>query len=330
MVAPRRVTIHDVAREAGVSIATVSRVINGGKTVNPLMAEKVKEAASRIGYRPNDAARGLVSGTFRTVGVVTPDLANQYFPELLRAVVSAAKADAYRVVVIDSLGDPEEEYEACRQQVPNVDGLILLSPRMSDEHLASLTESAKPVVLVNRVVDSLGVPMITADNRSAIRELCRHLYSLGHRTIVHLTSDVVTWQATERVTAMQEAARQLGFELTIMRSDQGIAGGYGAADGILRHRPTAVVAFNDLMAFGVISRLSELELQVPGDISVTGFDDIDVARYSSPALTTALSPKERLGRQGWEAMRAALTGEKKSTGTPVPVSVIVRSSTGPA
>lgn len=323
-----RVTIHDVAREAQVSIATVSRVLNGGRTVNQDMAEKVREVAARVGYLPNAAARGLVSGQFRTIGVVVPDLANQYFPEVLRAVVSSAKTDAYRVVVIDSMGEPDEEYEACRQQLPNVDGLVLLSPRMSDAHLSQLVDTKIPIVMVNRVVDSLALPTITADNRTAIHEICRHLHSHGHRAIIHVSSTTLTWQSRERELAMQESADSLGFELISMRTKQGIAGGHDAVDGILRHKVSAVVAFNDLMAFGVVSRLTELGIRVPEEMSVAGFDDIDVARFSNPTLTTALSPKDKLGRRAWEAMRTVLAGDEAKAVPPVSAPVIIRASTG--
>lgn len=325
-----RVTIHDVAREAQVSIATVSRVLNGGRTVNRGMAEKVREVAARIGYLPNAAARGLVSGRFRTIGVVVPDLANQYFPEVLRAAVLSAKIDAYRVVVIDSMGEADEEYEACRQQLPNVDGLILLSPRMSDSHMAQLAESKIPLVVVNRVVESLDLPTITADNRTAIHEICRHLHSHGHRTIVHVSSTTPTWQSREREAAMAESAEALGFELVSMRANQGIAGGHDSVDAVLHHQATAVVAFNDLMAFGIVSRLTELGIRVPEDMSVAGFDDIDVARFSTPTLTTALSPKDKLGRRAWEAMRSLLGGGEAKPVAPVAAPVIIRESTGSA
>ncbi|MGP5929826.1 LacI family DNA-binding transcriptional regulator [Corynebacterium glyciniphilum] len=325
---PKRTTIKDVAREANVSIATVSRVLNGETTVNSAMAEQVHIAAANVGYRPNVAARSLASGEFRTIGIVVPDLGNQYFHDVLKATVSAARTDGFRIVIMDSLGDPDEEYEACRQQTPNVDGLILLSPRMSAEQLQQLSDSQIPVVLINRIEADSKLPTVVADNRTAIKDICRHLHERGHRRIVHLAGSPLAWQARERADALAECSERMGFELFTIPAGGGTPGGYTAADEALAHNPTAVVAFNDLTAFGFITRLRELNVAVPGDVAVTGFDDIDVARFGSPPLTTAVSPKAQLGRKAWDTMRDALDGKTMIHPLVIPAPVTLRRSTG--
>ncbi|QZY50916.1 LacI family DNA-binding transcriptional regulator [Leucobacter tenebrionis] len=319
-----------MAREASVSIATVSRVLSGEKTVNPEMAVRVREAAEKVGYRPNSAARGLVSGTFRTIGVTVPDLGNQYFQEVLRAAVLAAKGDGYRIVVMDSMGDADEEHEACLQQVPNVDGLILISPRMTVSQLEGLVETGVPLVMVNRVEPGFDIPTVTSDNHTAIGELCRHLFSYGHRNMVFINNSYPSWQARAREAAMVENAARLGFSLEILRAEPSIEGGYLAADEAVYLSPTAVLAFNDLMAYGVLTRFSELGVGVPERVSVTGFDDIEIARHSVPPLTTVLSPKAQLGRLAWRAMRASLSDKGNAEVAPVAAPVILRRSTGPA
>lgn len=324
-----RITIHDVAREANVSIATVSRVLNGGGTVNKAMVDQVEKAAARLGYRPNAAAQGLASGAFRTIGVVVSDLGNPYFNDILTAAMAAAATDGYRMVVCDSRGEPAEELSICRQQLPNVDGIILMSPRMPIADVRELAAEAKPVVLINRFEEGLDLPTVLADNYSATLELCKHLASLGHRKVVYLAGSPDAWQNRERWRGIQ-AASQVGIEAQLVQAGATISAGYDATDAALDHEPTAILTFNDLCAFGVVTRLRELGLGVPEDISVTGFDDIEIAGHVRPPLTTAVSPKSQLGRRAWQLMRAALRDKRLPTQEPIPSQVVIRQSTGAA
>lgn len=324
-----RVTIHDVAREADVSIATVSRVLNGGNSVNETMAEKVRLAADRLGYRPNAAAQGLASGAYRTIGVVVPDLGNPYFNDILKSAVSAASSDGYRMVVSDSGGDPAEEVTACRQQLSNVDGLLLLSPRMRADDLRSLAAQQVPVVIVNRQEPGVDLPMVASDNYTATLQLCQHLAGLGHRRVVYLSGSPKAWQNNQRWRGIQ-AASKLGIQASRLQAEATIEAGYHATDEALDHDPTAILAFNDLAAFGVITRLRELGLRVPTDVSVTGFDDIEIARHVRPPLTTAVSPKTQLGQRAWLVLRAALRGKEIPRYDPIPAQVVIRQSTGRA
>lgn len=314
---PKRTTIHDVANRAGVSIATVSRVLGGSQKVNEEMSRRVLDAAAEVGYRPNAAARSLVSGRFRTIGLVMPDVGNAYFQDILKAVVTEAKKDGYRVVVIDSIGDADEEYEACLQQVPNVDGIILLSPRMSKAQLADVIAKAGAVSIVNRLEPGISAPMIVTDNAGACWEILEHLASLGHRRLVHVCGPTESWQARTRITALRRGAQRLGLELAVLEAEQGVEAGYAIADEALETGATAVIAFNDLHAFGVMTRLHDRGIRVPEDVSVTGFDDIELARFSRPAITTVGTPKLELG-------------DGVPPSTPISTPLTVRGSTGPA
>ena len=325
----RQVTIGDVAKEAGVSIATVSRVLNGQSTVNQAMVDDVRAAAGRLGYRPNAAARGLASGAYRVIGVVVPDLRNPYFTDILESIVAQSKGDGYRVLVSDSGGDVKEELDACRRLRTSVDGLILVSPRMPGDDLRALSADGFPKVLINRQEPSIALPMALADTRSATLELCRHLSGLGHSRVVYMAGSALSWQNRERLRGIHDA-REFGFEAAVVEGEPTIEAGYRAASAALDFEPTAIMAYNDLAALGVIARLREIGFKVPNDISVTGFDDIEMARYVRPTLTTAVSLKTQLGEHAWNALSQVLRGQPPIAASLIPSPVVVRESTGPA
>jgi LacI family repressor for deo operon, udp, cdd, tsx, nupC, and nupG len=324
-----RVNIKDVAHEAGVSIATVSRVMSGVDTVNAEMAERVRQAARTLGYWPNGAAQGLASGQHRSVGVVLPDLSNPYFYDVIKATNVGATQDRYRMLVADSGGDPKEELSICHELLSQVDGLLVLSSRIDVDGLRTLSAQKAPIVLVNRVELGIDLPIVAVDNFTAMLELCQHLASLGHRRVVYLAGSENAWQNRERWRAIKQA-RILGLDAVCVPADGTIEAGYAATDQALSHDPTALIAFNDLAAVGAITRLREHGLRVPEDISVTGFDDIVLARHIEPALTTAISPKAELGEQAWAMLRVGLLGQRLPQPALLQAEVVHRNSTGPA
>ncbi len=324
----RRVTIRDVADAAGVSVATVSRVMSGSLTVNPEMAERVRRATDELEYRPNGAAQGLASGMHRSVGVVLPDLSNPYFHGIIKATNVGAARDRYRMLVTE-WQEPGEELGVCLDVLSRVDGLLVLSTRMETESLRDLAARGVPTVLVNRVELGVDLPMVAVDNFSPMLELCQHLASLGHRRVVYLAGSPSAWQNRERWKAVQQA-RILGLDPVKVASDATIEAGYEATDEALGHEPTALIAFNDLAALGAIARLRELGLRTPEDISVTGFDDVALARYADPALTTIVSPKAALGEQAWAMLEASLRGERLEQPPLLSATFVQRASTGPA
>lgn len=300
----RAVTISQVAKAAGVSTATVSRVVSGSAVVNQEMADRVRRAAEELGYHPNPAARGLASGLHRTMAVVVPDLGNQYFYDIIKEINVLASRDGQRLVVVDSEGDPDTEMDIVTSLSTQTDGMILVSSRLTAPNLKSLVSRKSPVVLVNRVEFGVDLPVVAADNFPAMLELCAHLVSLGHRRAVYLAGSPLTWQNRERWRAITQAS-VIGLETTTVQADATIEAGYDACEAALETGATAFICFNDRCAIGAMTRLQELGRSVPADISVTGFDDTDLSRYVRPTLTTCRSPKTALGEKAW----TLLTGD---------------------
>ncbi|KAB1658021.1 LacI family transcriptional regulator [Pseudoclavibacter chungangensis] len=325
----RRVTIQHVADEAEVSIATVSRVVNGDAKVSPVLAERVREVAGRLGYRPFAAARDLASGHYRSIGVVVPDLGNPYFYDVIKATSVGASAEGYRLVISDSGDDPAVELSIARERLSQVDGLLLLSSRIDADGLATLARATTPVTLVNRVDPESGLPAVAVDNFSAMLGLCHHLSVLGHRRVVYLAGSANAWQNRERWRAIEQA-RVMGLEATRIDVAATIESGVAHAEAALETKPTAIICCNDLIAVGLLTRLRELGVRVPEDVSVTGFDDIDFAQHTVPTLTTAVSPRAELGDRSWRVLRALLAGEQPPAVPLLLATVVHRGSTGPA
>lgn len=323
-----RVTIQQVADAAGVSIATVSRVMSRTETVRPDLAERVRRAAAELGYRPNAAAQGLATGVSRMVGVVVPNLANPYFYDIIKSMNASAVADGYRMLIADANEDPDEEIELGRGLLRQVDALVLVSPRMSVESLHELEDESLNVVLVNRASIGVGLPTVSVDNFGAMLELAGHLAKLGHTDVAYVAGPEQSWQAQERWRAISQASA-FGLRPTLVPGGATIDAGYAAVDAALVSNPSAIVCFSDLVAFGALARLSELGLDVPGDISLTGFDDIAFARYAKPALTTAANPQRELGTTAWKLVAEVLRGERPAQQPLLPAPLVVRESTAP-
>jgi len=327
--ASRRPTIITVAKAAGVSTATVSRVLSGSSAVTPDLAARVHKAADDLSYRPSSAARGLVLGSMRSVGVILPDLANAYFFDVVKQMHHGATEDGYRMLVADYSGTAADEYATALDLLGQVDGLVLLSSRIPLAGLTELARQPAPVVLVNRIERGIDLPMVAIDNFTPMMQLCGHLARLGHRRVVYLAGSELSWQNRERWRGL-EMARAFGIDAVEVASDGTIEGAYTAVDEALTHEPTALICFNDLSALGAISKLRGLGLSVPEDISVTGFDDIAVARHIDPRLTTVVSPKSRLGDQAWALMHAALASAPSTSPPLLSADMVIRDSTGPA
>lgn len=323
----RRVTIGDVALAAGASVATVSRVLNGVDTVDPLLAERVRLTIGELGYRPSATAQGLARGRSGTIGVLVPDLANPYFPDIIKSVSGVAQTAAMRVLVMDSDESPAAEREVAEELLRYADGLLLCSPRMPRAQLAALAGRGTPLVVTNRQVPGLALHSITADFFRGIMALCGHLAQLGHRRVAYLAGPERSWANRERLRALS-GAEAFGLEVRPVPCGSSGDAGYGAAPAALGTGATAVIAYNDFVALGVLARFSELGVRVPGDISLTGFDEIDVARYSSPPLTTVAVPRHRLGRAAGEALARRMAGDEDTEPETVPVELRVRGSTG--
>ncbi|MEU4341586.1 LacI family DNA-binding transcriptional regulator [Nocardia sp. NPDC023852] len=326
---PRRVTIRTVADAARVSTATVSRVMSGADTVNTELAARVRRVAEELAYRPSEAARSLARGGLRHVGILMPDLGNSYFHDIAKHMHRAAAQAGFRMLIADHTGDPGDEFATAWDLMGHVDGLALLSSRITPTSLKELARQSIPVVLVNRMELGVDLPMVGVDGFTGMLELCAHLADLGHRQVVYLSGSDHSWQDRERWRGIQTSSF-LGIEAVRVECDGTIEAGYLAIEQALTHHPTALICFNDLSAIGAISKLRKLGIGVPSDISVTGFDDITIGRHVHPALTTVDSPRAELGRQAWSLLHAALDQQRSAeVSTLLPTSLIKRQSTGP-
>lgn len=330
--------ISEVAAEAGVSRATVSRVMNGQKSVDPKIADRVREAAQKLDYRPSTLARSLSLGRSGTVAVVAPDLRNPMFQEVLRGVMDAANADDYRVLITETADRIEDEYEIAREARLRCDALILVSPRMSQPDLEKLLSHVSPVVLINRTSQDHEVPALCIDHRTGVERLLDHLVALGHTDLAYSGGPPGSISDMPRRAALRATSdRHPNVSIREIPGGATVDSGYAAADAVLASHATAVLAFNDLAAFGLLARINETGLTAPDGISVTGFDDNYLARYATPSLTTVNVPHGELGRQAWHRL-SALIGHNHGDGaephhagmlTTFTPELTVRASTGP-
>jgi LacI family transcriptional regulator len=322
-----KITIQSVADLAGVSIATVSRVLSGNENVREDFIDKVRDAAAKLNYTPSASAQGLAKGRNFTVGVLIPDLSNPYFPDVVKGIHNLATPSNYRLLIADSDGSPEDEISIIRDMLRQVDGIILVSPRMSIDDLKSLENAQSPVVLINRMEPGVGLPSVGVDNFSAMSELIGHLASLGHKRIAFLSGPKESWQQRERARAVLHASN-FGISVEEIPTGGSIAAGVQALDLAMQAKPTAAICFNDLVALGVLSRAAELGIRVPEDLSVTGFDDIEFSSFSNPPLTTIRSPQIALGEMAWKILEDQLSGKPGNHQPLMSAEVVIRSSTG--
>lgn len=327
---PFRVGISDVATKAGVSLATVSRVMNGNFSVDPQIAERVRAAATELKYQPNPMGRNLARGKTDTIGVVVPDLGNPTFQGVLRGVSRAAAHDGYRVLIADSSEVSSEEAVLAGEARRRCDGVILCAPRMSPADLEDLATSLHPMVLVNRSTEAPGNPSVMVDYGQGIQDLATHLTDLGHTRIAYVAGPESSASNALRLAGLELFQKtHPHVELVFLRNGSTFEDGYESADAVIASGATGILAFNDLTAMGLLSSLNERGIKVPEDISVTGFDDIPFARYTTPPLTTAAVPIMDVGEHAWQQMRDLLngtgTGDSLQVFTP---HMVVRGSTG--
>lgn len=321
-----KVTIRQVAKSAGVSVATVSRVLAGADSVSQELTARVLEAARELGYTPHAVAQSLARGSTRVVGVVAPNLANPYFYALIKAMLHEADRDGFRLLIADSDESLTAEAALALSLLGPSDGLVMISPRCNDEVLVELARQGKPVTVVNRHLE--GLSMVLVDNHSAMRRLGQYVVGLGHTRLVYLQGPARSWQERERWRAMRNL-RMPGITVVPVRAGGTMEDGHAAVPKILTTGCTAVVAHNDLTAIGVIAGLAEHGLSVPADLSVTGFDDIPFARFTSPALTTVHTPTEDIGRAAWRTMAGLLRGDQPGARVVLSAEPLIRASAAP-
>ena len=288
-------------------MATVSRVMNGNASVDPALAERVRAAAAELNYTASPLARSLVLGKTNTIAVVVPDLENPTFHGVLRGLSRAAARDGYHVLIADSAESVLEERILAVETRRRCDGLVLCAPRMAEKDLRPLLEELKPVVLVNREAGLPSTPVVAADYQTALTDLLTLLYGYGHRSLAYLAGAPQSASNIRRLAAVREFLDDhADVEVDILPCGVSFADGYASADRVLASSVTGVLAFNDLVAMGLMGALIERGVRVPEEMSVVGFDDIPFARYLIPPLTTASVPVTELGRHAWQRMSELL------------------------
>ena len=277
--------------------------MNGNASVDQALAARVRAAAMELNYFASPVARSLVLGKTNTIAVVIPDLENPSFHGILRGLSRAAAANGYHILIADSAESVAEEMVLAVETRRRCDGLVLCAPRMPEADLARLVEELKPVVLINREVGSSATPVVAADHRTALTELLNLLYGYGHRSMVYLAGVSGSASNARRLAAVRDFLDdQADVRIQVLPGGVTFDDGCAAAARVLDSSATAVLAFNDLLATGLIGALGDRGVRVPEQISVVGFDDIPFARYLTPSLTTASVPVAELGRHAWQRM----------------------------
>jgi DNA-binding LacI/PurR family transcriptional regulator len=321
-------SIHDVAALAGVSIATVSRSFTMPEAVREATRASVLAAAAELGYEPNRAARGLITGRTGNVGVIVPDLGNPYFHAVLKGAQAQAHEADYAVFVADGQESASEEEALIKAMSKQVDGILLCSSRLAPSKLAAL-ESTPTVVLLNRRVPDL--PTVIVDSADGMKQAVEHLASLGHVRCAFVSGPRRSWSNQQRHKGLRAAARACGVETALIGpAAPQFESGVAAVEAILDADVTAVLAYNDLVAVGILSRLAELGIRVPQELSVVGFDDIPLAAMVTPSLTTVALPTGLAGRAAVELLLDRLeTGGSPAGGDvrKLPATLVVRGST---
>jgi LacI family transcriptional regulator len=328
-------TIKDVARAAGVSVATVSRAMNGADNVLPETRQRILEAAKALRFTPSGAARSLITRRTDTIGALLPDLHGEYFSELIRGIDQAARARGLHLLVSSSHGDADEAAAALRAMNGRVDGLLVMSPHADGEFLALNLPGRLPAVLVNTGIDLQGHARFVVDNFGGAQAMTRHLGAGGRKRVAFIAGPQANHEAQERLRGYRAGLRPGQREIVLegdFNEESGGAAGRRIAQ--MKPRPDAVFAGNDMMAIGCMAALAEAGLRVPDDVAVGGFDDIPIARYLAPPLTTIRVPIAALGAAALDALAKEVEAVQPGAGhtavMPVvmPVELVVRRSCG--
>lgn len=326
------VTIKDVARLAGVSVATVSRVYNGSGLVRKETRERVQRVAEQLGYSPHGAARSLITSRTLTLGVLLPDLYGEFFSEVIRGIDQAAQRQGYHVLLSSARDDLEG---ALRSMRGRVDGLIVMSPDLDAGASRRSLPERFPVVLLNCAPSDAAYDSIGIANFDGAHAMVRHLAGLGHRRIAVIRGAEQNFDAAERLRGYRAALAELGLDRSPsleLHGDFSEAAGFMAAQQILGNgaRPTAVFAANDGMAIGALSAFRDAGLRIPEDIAMAGFDDIPMARYVDPALTSVHVDISALGERATVRLLALLgePADRELYHETLPTTLVVRRSCG--
>jgi len=320
-------TIRDVARRARVSTATVSRVFSHPDAVAADTRRRVLDAAEELRYAPNPVARSLARRRTGNLGVVVPDIANSFSAVVIKAVQQEVRRAGYALFVAASDETADDEERWARALAPQVDGLLLASPTAADERLRDLA-GLVPLVVVNRKLD--GIPAVLTDSADSTGHAVEHLHALGHRELAYLAGPD-GYSNTNRLAGLRAACARLGVEPTVLGPFPArFASGVRAADLVLAAGATAVVAFNDEIAAGLLNRFADRGIRVPDDVSVVGHDDTALAEMVTPRLTTVRIPAAAAGAAGAQMLiERVASDDGRGRSVELTSELVVRASTGP-
>lgn len=330
-----KITIKEVAERAGVSIATVSRVLNNSGSVTDKTRETIIRAARELQYVPNITARNLSRSKTDTIGLLLPDLHGEFYSEVIRGVDQKAQQSHHHLIVSSSHNNKHEIEAALRLMRGRVDGLIIMSPQIDAHTLQVNIPRSLPVVLLNCFVEGTSYDSINVDNYSGAYQMVRHLLEHGHRRIAIIKGTESNYDADQRLYGYRKAMIESGFDVRDLVEVVGNfteEEGYEAARTIIamQPRPTAIFASNDSMAIGAISALREAGLSVPKDVAVAGFDDIPISKFIRPPLSSVHVPIAELGECAMERLLLAIEhkNDYRKQHKAIPATIVMRESCG--
>jgi DNA-binding LacI/PurR family transcriptional regulator len=323
------VTIYDIARIAGVSPSTVSRALNKPGRLSAKTEKRIIDAASELNYRPNPMARALPTGRTQTIGLAVADITNPMIFDVVRGAGHEAALNDYTLILVETEESPGLELQAVERLLPTVDGIILATSRLTDPEIINVARR-KPVSLINREVP--GIPSIVANVDLGVAEAVRHLVNLGHRSVLYIPGPEKSWMSKHRWESIRTRCKWSQVSVDLLEpSKPTVNGGRATASAVRLHGATAIIAYNDLVAIGLMQELVEGGIEVPRQLSIVGFDDIFGADFAAPPLTTIKSPLREEGALAVRNIIAELNGTLASPKVEgLTTTLVVRGSTGRA
>jgi LacI family repressor for deo operon, udp, cdd, tsx, nupC, and nupG len=326
------VSIKDIAKAACVSYSTVSRALSNSPRVKPETRERIKSLAEEMGYLPSAVARSLVTRRTQTIGAVVPTILDLFFAEVIHAIEEQALEYGYSVILANSGGEPQRELaelQALRER--RVDGIILAAAHSGSRYASALEGTDLPVVIINNVHKEHYGYSVEMDNFAGSREAVQHLLEQGHRRIAYITGPDTEWDSFERLRGYEQTLLTAGLPVD---SALIVNGGLHPFQGMeaarrllaLSSPPTAIFCYNDTVALGAVRAAHVAGLRIPHDLSIVGFDDIALAAYFEPPLTTVAQPKREMGRQAVQMLLDLLEG-KPVEDCVLPGHLVIREST---
>ncbi|MGI1663365.1 LacI family DNA-binding transcriptional regulator [Palleronia sp. KMU-117] len=333
----KTVTLKDIARETGVHVSTVSRALDpdAHKSLTDEVVERVRVTAERMGYRRNRLASGLRTKRTMTVGMMLPDITNTLFPPIVRGVESILEPKGYASIIVNTDSDPDRETKLVEVLLERgVDGIIDAAAHRSDPRIVELSRQGVPIVTVNRQIDGSAIPSVVNDDAQGIRVMLRHLHDHGHRRIAHIAGPQSLSTGLLRLNTFEQTARELGLDLpreaTVLAARFDEEEGRRCTDHLLRQnwKFTAILCANDRLALGALDMLNKRGIACPGDVSVTGFNDLPFLDLVPPGLTTIRVQQFDVGRLAAELLMKMMNDPKAPipTTTILPVKLIERGS----